>query len=1140
MAFGLFESEFTAGFHLEFFQVLNWGLFNGRIYTLNAESKSTLLTGVNGSGKTTLVDALTTLLVPAVLRFYNQSSGSTKKRDRSEESYVLGAYGNIQNTDYPSNSNTRYLRNKEDVISILNGCFYDKAMQKHLSLLQVRYFSGSELQRVFAITEKKLSVEDITDILKNEGINIDRGGKWKRILSNRCETFFYDSFERYKVAFSPILGFRSDKALKLFSQIVGLKVLGNLTEFIRENMLEKFDTDIEFQKLEHNYENLLQSERTILKTQKQIELLEPIIQIGKKLAEVTNEREKLTLLRDSVNAWKIKYGIDLLLKKKEELDAEIATQTENQKNKKSASAVLEESIRSLQADIDNTESARRISQIESEVRNLEDERERRKQLAQKYEEKVGILEIEIPNSQKAFEENFIELQSVSDKINQQRKICDNSKTEFVIEQRNNDEELEKIKIELTSLGMRNSNIPEKNIRIRSEICTAVKCVESELPFAGELLQVKTGEKNWNYAIEKLLHNFALTILVPEEYYKKVTDYVKSHDMGGRVVYLRAKEKDAFTLGDATFSGMLDSDFVPGKIDVRQGHPLSVWIQKYIEEKFDYRCTDDIMEISRAENVLTSSGLIKSGIKHEKDDRKKNGQIEFVLGWDNTQKRKQLSNQLDELSEQREKLKAKIEKSDTDLRSITDKQFALASLLEISSWNKIDYLSVAKKIDNLNDERKKLAASKDIKQMQKLLDQKREEKHLVDCDYDKITMLLGNLDNQHSTTLKQLSQNQTAWEAYSNHSEFEKILSGIEALCEEYPRLTKVDVDNIEDSATKMTKELSGKAEMSQRTINGFITNIQTAMSEIKNPNAKLREQYGDWANEFSDMGTTKEYLADYTNFFERLKKDDLPKYRKQFHEYLHNSVKDDIINFNQYIENAKDDIQNAVQYLNQNLKLITYQKNPNTYLLLKCEKAKDVRIDEFNRKLHNSIPDVARIAMQDTEYEEQLFNHIKGFLESLKENQNVRDYVLDIRNWFTFAASENYTQDNVQKQYYSDSASLSGGEKAKLTYTILASAISYQFGISEDSQKSFRFVIIDEAFSKSDSTNSEYAMKLFKQLNLQVMVITPLDKINIVEDYISSVHMAENKNTNDSRLISMTINEYRENKEKIKSGSGGE
>lgn len=130
MPYELFDAEMKAGFHLEFFQMLNWGLFDGRVYTLDADSKSTLLTGENGSGKTTLVDALTTLLVPATLRFYNQSSGSTKKKDRSEESYVLGAYGNLQAQDAVGSStgaSTQYLRKKDDVISILNGCFYDQS-----------------------------------------------------------------------------------------------------------------------------------------------------------------------------------------------------------------------------------------------------------------------------------------------------------------------------------------------------------------------------------------------------------------------------------------------------------------------------------------------------------------------------------------------------------------------------------------------------------------------------------------------------------------------------------------------------------------------------------------------------------------------------------------------------------------------------------------------------------------------------------------------------------------------------------------------------------------------------------------------------------------------------------------------------
>ena len=1129
MPYELFESEMKEGFHLEFFQILNWGLFDKQVYTLRADSRSTLLTGENGSGKTTLVDALTTLLVPSGLRFYNQSSGSTRKKDRSEESYVLGAYGNIQASDSLSGS-TKYLREKEDVFSILNGCFYDQSTRRTLTLLQVRYFTGTELQRVFAITESRLSVEDMTSLLASRGMKFDRAGKWKKLLASGAGTVFYDSFEKYKSFFIERMGFRSDKALKLFSQIVGLKVLGNLTEFIRENMLEKADADTEFQKLERNYENLLQSERTILKTQKQLELLEPVIQTGRKLQDATEEKDRLKSLSDAVPVWRTERGISLLHEQIEELEREIKAQEETKTQKASESQALESAIRSLQADIDNTASARRISEIESEMRNLEGEKERRKAEASRYGEKASLLGIEIPSTRKQFEKNQALIAGMAGELQKEKDVLDKKKTQASVDLAQNEALLQDVTGELASLGKRNSNIPEKNVRIRSEICKSLGEEESGLPFAGELLQVKRGEEKWNAAIEKLLHNFALTILVPERLYKLTTNYVKDHDMKGRVVYLRTSGNSRPALEGYDVP---DTDSVPGKVQVRQDHALATWLEACLAERFDYRCTDDTQEIARADKALSSSGLIKNGIRHEKDDRHPGGRAEFVLGWDNTQKKMALSRQLDELEGKDRELKGSLQKLQSSQDAMEKKLFAVQSLQELDSWDKLDFASVARTIDTLSDERRKLAASKDIRQKQEMLDQKKEEKRRADSEKEQVIKTLGKFENQLSTAQSSLSQHERTWQAFLALPDFEQTAArAVESLCGEYPRLTKAaTMQDADDAGGKMQRELNGKMDTAQRSINGFTTALQAAMSEVKSPNAHLREQFGDWAGEFSDMGTSKEFLPDYQNFYDKLLKDDLPRYRRQFHEFLHNSVRDDIINFNQFIGNAREDIENAVQYLNQNLRAITYQRNPDTYLSLKCDRAKDPRIDEFNRKLRAAIPDAARIQMQDYEYEEQLFGRIKSFLESMKQNENVRSHVLDIRNWYTFAASENYVQDNTQKQYYPDSASLSGGEKAKLTYTILASAISYQFGISEDSKRSFRFVIIDEAFSKSDSTNSEYAMKLFKQLDLQVMVITPLDKINIVEDYISSVHMTENKGSDDSRLLSMTIQEYREKKQ---------
>jgi uncharacterized protein YPO0396 len=130
-----------------------------------------------------------------------------------------------------------------------------------------------------------------------------------------------------------------------------------------------------------------------------------------------------------------------------------------------------------------------------------------------------------------------------------------------------------------------------------------------------------------------------------------------------------------------------------------------------------------------------------------------------------------------------------------------------------------------------------------------------------------------------------------------------------------------------------------------------------------------------------------------------------------------------------------------------------------------------------------------------------------------------------VRNWLEFAASERYRADEQERQYYEDSQSLSGGEKAKLAYTILASAIAYQFGIRSEGQqrRSFRFAVVDEAFSKVDPANAIYAMELFKQLDLQLMVVTPLDKINLAEPYIHTVHYVQNREKRNSEVFDVGV-----------------
>jgi uncharacterized protein YPO0396 len=308
------------------------------------------------------------------------------------------------------------------------------------------------------------------------------------------------------------------------------------------------------------------------------------------------------------------------------------------------------------------------------------------------------------------------------------------------------------------------------------------------------------------------------------------------------------------------------------------------------------------------------------------------------------------------------------------------------------------------------------------------------------------------------------------------------------------------------------------------------------MHQVKNPEQEVRKVYGDWSSEFIDLGDTTDSLSDYEQKYTQLEKEDLPSYKNKFQEYLHDTMNQDIIDFNQFIKNQETEITGAINNLNKSLKAITYNQNPDTFLQLEAKKVTDTRIKEFEVLLHAAIPDAYYAEQYDEKKENEKFQQMKRLLDKMQKNENDRRFILDLRNWFVFTAKEKYVADKTEKQTYENTASLSGGEKAKLTYTILASAIAYQFGIVVEKAvpASFRFVIIDEAFSKSDASNSDYAMKLFKQLDLQLMVITPFDKINIVENYISSVHITENYGQNDSRLLHMSIEEYKETAAKKK------
>ncbi|MBZ0098500.1 MAG: hypothetical protein K8F30_05420, partial [Taibaiella sp.] len=221
-----------------------------------------------------------------------------------------------------------------------------------------------------------------------------------------------------------------------------------------------------------------------------------------------------------------------------------------------------------------------------------------------------------------------------------------------------------------------------------------------------------------------------------------------------------------------------------------------------------------------------------------------------------------------------------------------------------------------------------------------------------------------------------------------------------------------------------------------------------------------------------------------------------------------------------------------IDELNASLAQVDY--GGDSIIRLLAESAPDPEIQEFRRELRACIPNAGDNSQEELD---RAYSRIKALIQHFDEDPNWMRRVIDVRRWRVFAA-EQIDSSGRQVDYYSDSSGKSGGQKAKLAYTILASAIAHQYGLQDTrpTDRSFRFVVIDEAFSKLDEDNARFAMKLFKQLGLQLLVVTPMQQLHIIENYVQAYHVVVNNAEGSySRLFNLTQAEYHRRRREFQS-----
>lgn len=1103
--------ERMEGFRLNRFEVLNWGTFDQKIWKIEPKNFNSLLTGDIGSGKSTLVDALTILLVPRASNqiVFNKAAGA-EAQERSLKSYVLGEYKTEVDSEgqkakaVPLRSHRSY--------SVILASFYNQTTDKRVNIAQLFYFreKGGAPERLFVVSEDDLSIssnfqefDDIPDLrrrLKLKGAKVN------------------DGLKEYAAQFRRLMGITSDRALELFYQTLSLKSVSDLTQFVRDHMLESDDSKQRVADLCHSFEDLDRAHSSVVKARQQIEILRPLVTSGQELRTKEKEHQSLSTQREALEAWSADHILRLealkhsrLTEDYQKIDTKIARQDISIDENRARERGIELAI--------NSNGGARLQELERDQKRLQQDLGKAQEARGAFKHRLDAFKLAMPDNSDEFIDLNGRLVTLQENIKVEERNFDSRRLDLGMTFKSLQSEILVYRQEIESLKGRPSNIPRHLLELRQSLCHALEIDAAEIPFAGELIQVAPEEQAWEGAIERVIHNFALSLLVDEKHYHRVSEWVDRTHLKGRIVYHRLMAKRQFSSFDRGSQGNLLS-----KLVLKEESFAYDWLLNHLSERFDYRCCDTLEEFRQSSFALTQKGQIKSGgDRHEKNDKHDiSDRSRYVLGWNSLAKLKALEATCQRSEKEAQDVGHKLAELETQRRRLQDEIRSLDLLLDVKSYQTIDLEILLISLKAVENERVLIEqASHKLRELQaELVDVQKKSDELRN-DLRDFQERRADIRSQLQVSLENQRQAQIIL-ATPNGLRLPELASFIEPrYADLYPDAP--NLQNVKARERAMREKM--QSEM------GHLVEKQNSLRDVT---IKLMQDYRrSFPTESTEIDTGLEYLHEYCRILDELEVDGLPAFELRFKKELNEKTIQSVAAFRNRLERSQREIKDRLRQINSSLHGIDY--NEGTFIELQIRPNADVEVRQFQNDLKACLE--GNLGGADL-YTEESFLRVKSLIERFQGSESDRRWtnkVTDVRHWFDFAANEIWRETGISREYYESGNAKSGGQKEKLAYTVLASALAYQYGVNEELayKNSFRFVCIDEAFGKGSDESTRYGLELFRKMGLQLLVVTPMQKIRVIEDYVNAVHFVHNEGGKNSMLRNMSIEEYKKEKEQI-------
>jgi uncharacterized protein YPO0396 len=1094
---GIAETLFPCGqIRLAELSVFNWGSFHG-LHSVAIDPGGTLITGDNGAGKSTLVDGLMALLQPAGRVSFNVAAAQGDRSDRTLMSYVRGNFGSEH-----EGADTRARAKREGATASGVRACYRADDGSEITLAAMFWItqasnSLSDLKRHYLVATRNVTLLELLQVFGDGDVRALKQRLRDDPSIHSCD----DRFREYQEMYRRLLHMENRNAPALLSRALGLKKIDDLTVLIRELVLEPSRVRDDARSAVREFDDLRSTHDRLVDARRQHEALAPLADVYDTWRVSGSEVDALGEDLSGLPGYFGELCQELWQQRTEHLDARRASQQRELDDVLQRQREAEADVESRHADYlshggERIESLRR--DIDHATQRLAEMNER----ASRYQQAARALGLDPALSSTTFEHNRGEARRQLADAASRRKSVQGEFGAAATELGNIQVRLGELQREHAEIERRpDSNIDPRYQRLRDEMAEQLAIPAVHLMFLGELIDVDPEQHAWQGAIERALGGLRTTLSVPEKHLAIVTRWLNGRHTG---LHVRAQVVRPVA-GPVKFrpEGFLR------KLQWRK-HPYRDWLKHHLS-RFDLDCVAGTLALDGTPYSMTREGLIhrEHGRFEKRDTIRVDDRRGWSLGFSNTTRLALLATDIGEA-------KRMLHDAEGVLAAKRDAMDGLDATLR--NWERIDEFPWTD-----------LDAPRQDAHVRKLhtnlatLESEQGTAAQAKRRWDAAKAALEEIESQRETARRAI------WETESAHARaIEASRQAADAakdgLAGPARERLRARVGELKDEHLESAQALeSHHRQQIQRERDGASRRQQEAGNRAVGIVSHFRGQWelvaGEWAADLASVPRYVEYL-------DGLVAEGLPSLVDEFRARLNRHATQSLAGLREKIESERDDIRERIDVINHVLRRTEFREG--TYLRLQSRREQYPHVKEFDRQLRLVFEQAT--AEDDPESRFAQLLQVIGALDKASNPTTAHTLeslrLLDPRYQMSFFAEEVNREDDMIRDVLTSSSGKSGGEKEAFAGTIVAASLAYVLTPDGADRPVYCTVFLDEAFSNTAEAVSRRVLRVFRELNVHVNLITPFKNLNLARESARSLIIAErDMERHESRLCEVTWEE---------------